>query len=208
MCGRFALIADTQSLEKRYHTPQLEIELFPNNNISPGMMIPVVVDTGEIHIEQMKWGFIPYWAKDPEIGNRLINARAETIAEKPAFRKSFATKRCLIPATGFYEWGIQEDGTKRPYYIHIKDQEIMSLAGLWDEWLDAEKHVFRTCAIITTQANSAIASIHERMPVIFKDADEAVWLSEENNTKDLMNCLQPYSSSDINIKLASQGLAF
>jgi len=200
MCGRFALSTNTETLKKRYNNPQMEIELFPNNNISPGMMIPVVIDSNGIQIEQMKWGLVPSWAKDPKVGMRLINARAETVAEKPAFRKLFATRRCLIPATGFYEWEHKEDGLKVPYIIRVKNQEIISLAGLWDEWLDAEKYPLRTCTVITTEANNLLKPIHERMPVILSNEQEALWLSETQRPEKLQAYLQPYDTSDMEIK--------
>ena len=119
-----------------------------------------------------QWGLIPFWAKEP---NPMINARAETAPEKPSFRQAFRKKRCLIPTSGFYEWG-KEDGLKQPYFIRLKDESPMAFAGLWDEWRSSEGEIRRTCAILTVAANSLMQSIHHRMPVILSPASGSMWL--------------------------------
>ena len=140
----------------------------------------------------MRWGLIPSWAKDPAIGNRMINARCETVHEKPAFRAAIRFRRCVIPANGFYEW-MEEGGKKHPLYISMKDGSIMGFAGIWDHWKTPDGENLESCSILTTNSNPLIQPIHDRMPVIL-DAEHCwAWL-EDRPVKELQGMLRPYSS--------------
>jgi putative SOS response-associated peptidase YedK len=151
----------------------------PRFNIAPGQDVAAVRlgDDGSRQLCALRWGLIPSWAKDPSIGNRLINARGETVAEKPAFRRAFEHRRCLVPADGYYEWKTIGKGLgKQPYFIRLRDDEPFALAGLWDRWQDPSGVAGETCTIVTTAANELTAPIHDRMPVIVAPDDYAVWL--------------------------------
>jgi putative SOS response-associated peptidase YedK len=132
-------------------------------------------DTLEKRLDMLKWGLIPFWAKDPSIGSRMINARSETVAEKPAFRAAFKHRRCIIPADGFYEW-TKEKGRKQPYLVASADGNTFALAGLWEHWKDKEGKVIESCTILTTEANEAVQRLHDRMPVILRPDDYDTWL--------------------------------
>jgi putative SOS response-associated peptidase YedK len=147
----------------------------------------------------MKWGLIPHWAKDPKIGYKMINARVETIGMKPSFKNSFKNKRCIIPADGFYEWWKPSfTKAKVPYFVGLKDHQLFSLAGLYDEWEDDSGKNIRSFTIITVPANKLISAIHDRMPVILKKEDESDWLDVGiNDQKKLIRMLKPYNSKEM-----------
>ena len=175
MCGRFTLHHTTQETVERFEVEQATIEFEPRYNIAPSQPVAVVLQQEERSLEAFKWGLVPFWAKDPKIGNRMINARSETLAEKPAYKTALKRRRCLIPASGFYEW--KKEGEARvPTYIHLNDSRIFSLAGLWEEWQAPDGETLHSCTIITTQANDFMAPIHHRMPVIFEPEQERAWL--------------------------------
>ena len=176
MCGRFTLTTDLQEVAERFCvTPPATADFNPRFNIAPSQSVIVIGDNGQRLLQSMQWGLIPHWAKDPAIGNRMINARAETLAEKPSFCEALKKRRCLIPADGFYEW--QKVGkVKQPMRIVLKTRAPFGLAGLWDRWISPEKKEILTCTIITTVANELIREIHDRMPVILQREDEARWL--------------------------------
>ncbi len=141
----------------------------------------------------MRWGLIPHWAKDMKIGYKLLNARAETIIDKPVFRVAFKRRRCLLPATGFYEW--KHDGKrKQPYFIKIKDAEPFAFAGIWERWTSPEEEVFESCSIITTESNKIISEIHNRMPVIVDPAKYDLWLNPDTKQEHLIPLLKSYPS--------------
>ena len=141
----------------------------------------------------LRWGLVPSWAKDPSIGSRMINARGETVANKPSFRGPFRSRRCLIPADGFYEWAKGEGGTKQPYYVTLREKRPLAFAGLWEHWEDPDGAAIESCTIITTQANEVLADIHERMPVILHRADYDRWLDLGfQDTSKLQQLLAPY----------------
>lgn len=189
MCGRFNLITDAQGLVEFFNVLYCP-ELSPRYNIAPTQEVPaVVLIEGARQVVMLHWGLVPSWAREPSIGNRLINARAETAAGKPSFRTAFRRRRCLIPASGFYEWQMRS-GVKQPYHIHPAGGGLMAFAGLWEHW-EAQGQVLRSCTILTTAANAAIAPLHDRMPVILDRADHATWLAAESSPQVLQALLKP-----------------
>ena len=195
MCGRFTLTADQDSFEDRFSLTRFDLGWVPSFNIAPTQEVLTVTNDGsENRPELMRWGLVPSWAKDPKIGNRMINARSETLAEKPSFRTAFKRRRCLIPADGFYEWK-REGKAKKPMLITANPGGLFAFAGLWETWKQPDDSWLLTCAIITTSANEFMKSIHDRMPVILPRESEASWLdSEEQDTAMLSELLLPYDS--------------
>jgi len=179
MCGRFTLYkADDGTIKKKYSLTNITFKLAPRRSISPSEDIPVILNDTPDTLSLARWGFIPHWAKDGYEAHPMINARAETLAEKPFFRDSARSRRCIIPADGFYEWQAPAGGkgSKIPYKITMKDSGLFSFAGVWDLW-EKEGQRLVSCAIITTEANSLVKKIHDRMPVILPDGSEKAWLS-------------------------------
>jgi putative SOS response-associated peptidase YedK len=178
VCGRFALFATPEEISQYFGlTEAIGAPVAPHYNVTPGGAVAVVRERdGARRLELLKWGLVPFWAKDPSIGQRLINARLDGLAGKPAFREAFARRRCLIPASGFYEWGPPAQGRRRPHFIRAAGEPLLALAGLWERWRDAEGQPLETCVIVTTAANPALAPIHDRMPVTVARADQARWL--------------------------------
>ena len=195
MCGRFTLTADQDSFEDRFSLTGFDLGWVPSFNIAPTQEVLAVTNDGsENRPELMRWGLVPSWAKDPKIGNRMINARSETLAEKPSFRTAFKRRRCLIPADGFYEWK-REGKAKKPMLITVNPGDLFAFAGLWETWKQPDDSWLLTCAIITTSANEFMKSIHDRMPVILPRESEASWLDpEEQDTAMLSELLLPYDS--------------
>lgn len=193
MCGRFTLTTDLKALAERFCVPASTANYSPRYNIAPTQPVIVVGDDGARYMKVMKWGLIPSWAKDPSIGSKMINARAETIAEKPSFRNALKKRRCLIPASGFYEW--QKLGTgKQPLHIVLKSREPFAFAGVWEHWTSPEMEEVLTCTIITTAANELMKSVHDRMPVILSREDEAMWLDPKvHEPEKLLPLLKPLS---------------
>ena len=178
MCGRFVQKSDLLKIAPLFKAVIVESDVHPSYNITPRQPIAVVMEKGQRKIVTMKWGLVPHWANDPTIGNKLINARSETIEQKPSFRDSFKNNRCLIIADGFYEW--QGSGlTKKPFYIYMKDEKPFGMAGLFDYWIDPKGEKAITCTIVTTEANEIMAPIHHRMPVILSPDDYDLWLNPE-----------------------------
>ena len=191
MCGRFALAAAQEDFERVL--PELKVDVLPvpRYNIAPTQPVALVLNDGNFALSLARWGLIPSWAKDPSIGNRMINARAETLLEKPSFRTPFLRQRCLIWATGFYEWK-KEGNHKQPMFLHLK-QRLFAFAGLWSIWQELP-----TCSIITTGANSLVAPIHDRMPVILEPKDYLTWLTPgEHKVELLQGCLRPYPAEEM-----------
>ncbi len=176
MCGRFALDGTIEEFNKRFRV-QIGPSLFsPQKNITPGSMIPIIKEDQGPKAILAKWGLVPSWAKDPKIGYKMINARRETLMEKPSFRKPFLSTRCLIPSNGFYEW-LHTEKEKIPYYYRLTSGELFAFAGLYDVWKDAEGFPLVSCTIITTTPNSLITPVHNRMPVILTRGNEEIWLN-------------------------------
>ncbi len=173
---------------------QLELGEFPveytsNRNISPGQFVPGVTDPDSRNMALFKWGLVPGWAKDPKVGYRMFNARAETLDEKPSFRVPFMRRRCLIPADGFYEWKLVGN-KKYPFLFTLKEQKPFTFAGLWESWRDQEGIELRSCTIITTEPNELVNQYHDRMPVILDSEARWQWL-EESQPDILKSLLKP-----------------
>lgn len=193
MCGRFALNENPRKFAEHFKLSG-DITLPSSWNIAPSSRIcSITADEQELrHFRLMRWGLIPSWAKDPSIGNKLANARGETIAEKPSFRSAFKFRRCIVPASGFYEWKT-EKGIKTPWYISLKSGEPMAFAGLWETWKPKDGDVIETCCLITTGANSLMEPIHNRMPVILSPDQWNIWLSTKERQSDkLLPLIRPY----------------
>ncbi|NND21335.1 MAG: SOS response-associated peptidase [Silicimonas sp.] len=179
MCGRFAITLPDDAMASLFDAaPANDLPHVPNYNVCPTNQIHTITsEAGSRRLRPMRWGFLPHWYKSPADGPLLINARSETIAEKPAFRAACRDRRCLVPASGFYEWTKDGEGNKLPWYIHPSEDEILAFAGVWQVW-DKRDAPLTTCAIVTTGANDAMSSIHHRMPVILAQDDWAKWLGE------------------------------
>ena len=188
MCGRYALYGPIKRAPEHDRWFD-ELDPFgPRFNIAPTQAAPVVRwMEGGSRLAALRWGLIPFWAKDPAIGNRLINARAETVAEKPAFRAAYRARRCLVPASGFYEWKKTAQG-KQPYYITSSDGSVLAFAGLWEAWQPAEGSPILSFAIITTDANPMMQQLHERMPVILVPQAYEEWLAARDPRNLLHAC--------------------
>ena len=194
MCGRFTLTVDPAEIADTFGSFTFPIQFAPRYNIAPSQPVLAIPNDAKNKADFFIWGLIPSWAKDPSISNKLINARGETIAEKPSFRGGFKYKRCLILTDGFYEWKTQPgQKTKTPYFIHMKDRQPFAFAGLWDEWQSPEGSSIRTCTIITTEPNELMSSLHNRMPVILDPKDYDQWLDAAPQTPDkLIHLIKPF----------------
>lgn len=186
MCGRYTL-AHPAKINEHYGAGTLgDTELSPNFNVAPGHSMPVVVDVeGENHVRMMKWGLVPSWAKEAKIGYKMINARSEGIEAKPSFRHAFKSQRCLVPASGFYEWK-KQNSDKTPYHITLSGQDIFSFAGLWEYWKKPDGQPLETYTIITAPANSTMEGVHDRMPVILQQNYEDEWLNPKNQDPEFL----------------------
>ena len=192
MCGRFTLSQTAEALAQTFHVQIPDFE--PQYNIAPTQMVLAVLynpETKKRTLKQLRWGLIPSWAKDPGMGAKLINARAETVAEKPAFRSAIKQRRCLIVADGFYEWQ-QQAGKKQPFYFRLQHGQAFGFAGLWEHWKSSETQI-SSCTILTTRSNELLQPIHDRMPVILKQQDYDLWLDPQVQTPEpLQQLLHPY----------------
>ncbi|MEK4293655.1 SOS response-associated peptidase [Paenibacillus sp. FSL R5-0914] len=194
MCGRYTITVTMEELMVRYFANDSTIIHYaPKYNAAPMQQIPAVINTGSSNkLGELRWGLVPSWAKDNKIGNKMINARAESLLEKPSFKRLVSSRRCIIPSDGFYEWKVQ-GSSKQPMRIVMRDGGIFSMAGLYDIWMDPEGNKLSTCTIITTTPNELMAEIHNRMPVILKPEDETEWLDRGNqDTTSLIKLLKPY----------------
>lgn len=208
MCGRFTLASELDALHDTFGESDFWLEFTPRYNITPTQEIAVIAnkqDDAERHqdgsrIQFFHWGLIPSWAKDAKIGSRMINARSETLSEKPSFKAAYKRRRCLVLADGYYEWQkIEGEKVKQPVYIRLKSKEPFAFAGLWEEWqanwMDTP---LRSCTIITCDPNSMLESIHHRMPVILPKEDYSKWLTQgEQSTDGLQPLLKPYSGEEM-----------
>ena len=192
MCGRYSLIADISELQERFDFDSSELTHTPRYNVVPTQMALTVTNGSGRRGSYMRWGLIPSWAKSPSVGSRMINARAETLAERPSFRTAFQRRRCLVLADGFYEWE-RKGSSRRPMRIVTASGEPFAFAGLWDAWRDPNGEVFRSCTTITIAANDLLSPIHDRMPVILPRKLESLWLDHDiQDPAALGDILTPY----------------
>ena len=192
MCGRYTLIADLGDLAQRFEFDGSDFSYDPGYNVAPTESVLTVKNVEGREAALMRWGLVPFWAKDTKIGARMINARAETVAEKPAFRNALKKRRCLVLADGYYEWQKTPAG-KRPFRIIMHSGEPFAMAGLWETWRDPQGNVVPSCTIITTAANDFLSPIHNRMPVILPRESEEMWLdSGVEDPASLIGILAPY----------------
>jgi putative SOS response-associated peptidase YedK len=198
MCGRYTLRKSAGEIAEEFDLPEVPV-LMPRFNVAPTQNVAVVrlePDQRVRGLDTLRWGLIPSWADDPSIGNRMINARAETVAEKPAFRHAFKAKRCLVVADGFFEWQ-KIDGRKQPFYIKMRDDHPFAFAGLWERWTRGDEPI-ESCTIITTGANELMQPIHDRMPVIVPKPAYDLWLDPSiKDPKRLQPLLAPYPSDEM-----------
>ncbi len=190
MCGRFTLAENPADFADEFDGAEFPQQFEPRYNVAPSQPVLAIPNDGRNSATFFLWGLIPSWAKDPAIGNRLINARGETLAEKPAFRGAFKYRRCVIPADGFYEWKAQPGSKlKIPHYIQLKTHKPFGLAGLWEEWQGADGAPIRTCTIVTTEPNELMATIHNRMPVMLGRDGLQRWLDPSPGSPERLNDL-------------------
>lgn len=196
MCGRFTLITPAEALAEQFQLFEIP-SLAPRYNIAPTQPVAVVRQVpgdGQRELVLLRWGLVPFWAKDPGIGARMINARSETVADKPAFRAAFRRRRCLVPADGFYEWQRLERG-KQPFYVRLRDEKPFALAGLWEHWEGPDETTVNSCTLLTTEPNDLIRPVHSRMPVILAPKDYDLWLDPGVQKAELLRpLLRPYPS--------------
>lgn len=208
MCGRFTRATTTaDELRHRFPLGESVVDLGQRYNVAPGdQVVTVAAREGVAAGRMLRWGFVPPWARDPSVGYKMINARAETVAEKPAYRDAFAKRRCLILADGFYEWQ-REGRAKQPFHITRADGAPFAFAGLWTGWKDpADDQWLRTCTIVTTEANEKIAGIHPRMPVILDPRDEQTWIDPETPAERLQALLRPLPAEGTNARAVSKAV--
>ncbi len=197
MCGRFAFYSPRESVQE-YFGVEVPFAFEPRYNVAPSQEVMVIRQQANTQpeTEMLKWGLVPFWAKDSEIGSRMINARAETVAEKPAFRQAFKQRRCVILADGFYEWHTEE-GRKTPYFISFKVDHPFGMAGLWENWHANDQPPLETCTIITTAASRSISRLHERMPVILDAPTAMDWIQPEREPDALLAMLKSCDDKEI-----------
>lgn len=189
MCGRYSFAIEDELIKERFGVSIRSAIYKARYNCAPTQNLAVISNQDPGDLNFFRWGLIPFWAKDPLIGNKLINAKAETIAEKPSFKNAFRRRRCLVPADGFYEW--KKDAVKIPYRIVLKSGDPFAMAGIWEKWVSNEGEIIHSFSIITTEPNELIAPIHNRMPVILLPENEKMWLDDPGKTT-LKGLLKPY----------------
>lgn len=197
MCGRFTLTVDPKALMEHFDLKAADFAPQTRYNVAPTQTVAVVYDESPEVLASAQWGLIPSWSKDPSIGSRMINARAETLLEKPSFRNLVKKRRCLVLADSLYEWRTNEDGSKTPMRIMLKSHEPFGFAGLWDAWKTPEGEWLKTCTIITGEPNEIVAPIHNRMAVILPHGAERDWLNHDNEIGHTMSLLKPYPASEM-----------
>ncbi len=204
MCGRFTLMLDAEELQTEFGLQEVPAEYVPRYNVAPGQPLAVITNWQERRLEFMRWGLVPSWAKDPAIGNQMINARSETVQEKPSFRNAFNRRRCLIPADAFYEWKrASGKGPSTPYLFYLRDHRPFAFAGLWEFWRSAEGDELVSCTILTTAANSLVAGVHERMPVILRGDAQPAWLGAGSPAA-WQALLKPYPAEEMESHVVSR----
>ena len=196
MCSRVTLRSERDRILREFGIEQLTFDYKPRYNISPTENLLVLSEReGQPRLAMLRWGLVPSWAEDPSIGNKLINARAETLAEKPSFRDAYKKRRCLILVDGFFEWQ-QVDRRRLPSYIHQTDDRPMSFAGLWETWNKGDEPL-ATCTIVTTGPNELVAPLHNRMPAIIPPEERDAWLDSDTPPEIIRSLLRPYEGGDL-----------
>jgi len=197
MCGRFVRKSTITVIEDEFDIYEVQWAFEPSYNIAPSQDVACVIGNGGNRLVKFRWGLVPFWADDPSIGYKMINARAETVAQKRSFARAFKKQRCLVIADGFYEWRKLADGKRKvPMYVHLREERPFGFAGLYENWKGKDGTVLQTCTIITTQPNELMMPIHNRMPVIIAPKERKVWLDREiEDPNVLMPLLGPYDSS-------------
>jgi len=196
MCGRFTLTVDIDTVARAFGVAP-SVQSTPRYNVAPTQNVVAILHDETKHLDFLRWGLIPSWAKEESIGAKMINARAETLAEKPSFKRLLQGRRCLIVADGFYEWR-QEAGGKTPMYFTLPDHEPFAFAGLWDMWRQPDGQPLRTCTIITTEPNAVVAPVHNRMPVILTTDAQEEWLDpSQHDSHVLQQLLKAYTASEM-----------
>lgn len=192
MCGRYSFAPDLKIVNEHYDITVTDGDIQPNYNCAPSQLLPVITNENPGEMALFLWGLIPFWARDSAIGNKLINARCETITEKSSYRNAFRRRRCLVPADAFYEWkSMQGQKEKIPFRIYLPDQPVFSMAGIWEKWKSPDGKTVNSFSIITTSPNELMAEIHNRMPVILPHSSEKQWLNSDNE-HDLLELLRPF----------------
>lgn len=199
MCGRYTLATPETWIRDEFGLAELPPDYRPRYNITPTQAVLAIIRAEDgRRAGWLRWGLIPFWAKDPAIGNRMINARAETVHEKPAFRAAFQSRRCLIVADGYYEWQALPGGRKAPVWLHRTDRRPFAMAGLWERWTPPEAgDPLYTCTIITTAANDFVRPVHERMTAILSREEATLWLDPAADRESLRALLRPYQHHDL-----------
>lgn len=198
MCGRFTLTLEPGELQELLDLGPFVHIVQPRYNIAPSQPVPIVKDPNTRAVELYQWGLVPFWSKDIKIGSRLINARSETVAEKPSFRAAFKYRRCLILADGFYEWKKEPGGGgKTPYLFKLKDDGPFTFAGLYEHWEPPVGGELHTCTILTCEPNDLVGEVHNRMPVMLNAAQRWQWLDPEMDQKNLLSLLKPYPAGEM-----------
>ncbi len=194
--GRVTQFSERKELARLFGFDSDDVpDQLPRYNIAPTQLVAVVrLDDGQRSLKPLRWGLIPSWAKDAKIGHSLVNARSETVAEKPAFRAAFKSRRCLIPTTGFYEWVATGAKKKQPMHIGMRDGKPFALAGLWERWTSEDGTLVESCVILTTTANELVRPVHDRMPVILAPPDYETWVDPKTPSEQLHSLLRPYTS--------------
>ena len=198
MCGRFALKTPPRSIQEHFHLPEA-VDLAPRYNIAPSQPVAVVrhpPGNNLLQLNMLRWGLIPHWAKDMKIGYKLINARGETLKQKPSFRSAFKKRRCLIVADGFYEWR-RSGKIRQPFYVQLKKESVFGFAGLWESWNGPDGNIVESTTIITTVPNELISEVHNRMPVILHPEQYDTWLLDSTPDDTLLDLLKPYPTDEM-----------
>lgn len=196
MCGRYTIIAKAEEIEKRFNVEVPEI-YSPRYNAAPTQILPVITNENPQGISFFRWGLIPSWSQDINIGAKLINARSETITEKPSFSQAFKSRRCLVVADGYYEWKIVSKKSRIPYRIQLSSEQLFSFAGLWEIFKNQDNSIIYSFTIVTTESNTTTSHIHQRMPVILNPDTEQIWLNNHATTAEHLDLLKPCSAADI-----------
>lgn len=201
MCGRFALSATTKDIEKLIPNIEFDGSICQSQNITPSQLISIITNSDKMILSSAIWGLLPSWSKDKKVSAKMFNARAETINEKVSFKNQFKNKRCLIPASSFYEWNkLSPNNKKQAYRISAQNQKLIFFGGIWDVWKDENDEYVKSATIITTQANDQISKIHDRMPLILDNFSMGKWLNDDEDIGELNKMLCPYQKDQLQIE--------